>query len=204
MIKRYIDPAEITAIAVTHLHGDHFGGIPFLLDEQKWAGRKRELVVGGPPSLEARVRLVAQGFGIDLSPPALGFPLRFVVLGREEQELAGARVAAVPVRHSPPAEPHGLRVRVDDRLIAYSGDASWSEELVALAAGADLFICEATLFAAAEEKANPVHVSYETLAANRGRFACRRMVLTHLGATSLAHLSEMDLEYATDGLEITL
>src|SRR4029077_11399515 len=56
MIKRYVDPAQITAIAVTHLHGDHFGGIPFLLDEQKWAGRKQELVIGGPPSLEARTR----------------------------------------------------------------------------------------------------------------------------------------------------
>jgi ribonuclease BN (tRNA processing enzyme) len=204
MIKRHLDPAEISGVAVTHLHGDHFGGIPFLLDEQKWAGRKREIVVGGPPSLEARIRLVAQGFGIDVSPPALGFGLSFVVLGPQEREFAGARIAAVPVRHSPPAEPHGLRVRVEDRLIAYSGDASWSDELVALASGADLFICEATLFATAEEKANPVHVSYETLAANRSRFECRRIVLTHLGATSLAHLAAMDMEYATDGLELAV
>jgi ribonuclease BN (tRNA processing enzyme) len=204
MIKRHLDPAEISAIAVTHLHGDHFGGIPFLLDEQKWTGRKAPLLIGGPPSLEARVRLVAEGFGMDTSRTSLGYDVTYVVLGRDEKDFAGTRMAAVPVRHSPAAEPHGLRVRVDGKLIAYSGDASWSDDLVTLARGADLFICEATLFAAAEELENPVHVSYETLRRNRSRFDCRRIVLTHLGATSLAHLREMDIEYATDGLELTL
>jgi len=204
MIKRYIDPAAITAVAVTHLHGDHFGGIPFLLDEQKWAGRKTPLAIGGPPSLESRVRMVSQGFGIGTTREYLGFDVPFIVLGPDERAFGGARVAAVPVRHSPAAEPHGLRVRVDGKLIAYSGDASWSDDLVALARGADVFICEATLFAASEEKDNPVHVSYETLRANRGRFDCRRMILTHLGATSLAHARELEMEYATDGLELTL
>jgi ribonuclease BN (tRNA processing enzyme) len=204
MIKRYLDPAEIAGIAVTHLHGDHFGGIPFLLDEQKWAGRKRGIVLAGPPSLRERVRLLAQGFGMDLSPASLGYEASFAVLGAEERDVAGARIAALPVRHSPAAEPHGLRVRVDGRLIAYSGDATWSEELVAVARGADLFICEATNFATADEADNPVHVSYETIVANRARLDCRRVILTHLGAKSLAHLSDMTLECAADGLEVAL
>jgi ribonuclease BN (tRNA processing enzyme) len=202
MIKRYLDPAAIDAVAVSHLHGDHFGGIPFVLDEQKWAGRRRTIVLGGPPSLEARVRLVARGFGIDMA--TLGYEAPFVVLGPEERDLAGARVTALPVRHSPPAEPHGLRVRVDGKLIAYSGDASWSNELIAVASGADLFICEATNFATADEADNPVHVSYQTIMANRARLDCGRIVLTHLGAKSLARLNDMELQYATDGLELTV
>src|SRR5206468_4703080 len=116
----------------------------------------------------------------------------------------GARVAAAPGSTSPAAGPHGRRVRVDGKPIASSGDASWRDDLAALARGADVFICEGTLFAASEEKDNPVHVSYETLRANRGRFDCRRMILTHLGATSLAHARELEMEYATDGLELTL
>jgi ribonuclease BN (tRNA processing enzyme) len=202
MIKRYLDPAAIEAIAVTHLHGDHFGGIPFVLDEQKWSGRRTKIVLAGPPSLEARVRLVAEGFGIDMA--TLGYDTPFVVLGRQEQQLSGAMVAALPVTHSPAAEPHGLRVRIRDTVIAYSGDARWSEELVEVARGADLFICEATNFATADEKDNPVHISYETLIANRARLDCRRIVLTHLGAKSLAHVKEMALEYATDGLELSV
>lgn len=200
MIKRYLDPAQLAAIAVTHLHGDHFGGIPFLLDEQKWTGRRDSITLGGPPSLEARVRIVAQGFGIDLQ--TLGFDAPFVVLGVEERDLGGARVAALPVRHSPPAEPHGLRVRVGDKLIAYSGDTTWSDELPLVARGADLFICEATNFATADERDNPVHISYQTIVANRARLDCGRIVLTHLGAKTLAHLNELELEHATDGLEL--
>ena len=202
MIKRYLDPAQITAVAVTHLHGDHFGGIPFLLDEQKWSGRKRGMTLGGPLSLEPRVRMVAQGFGIDLA--TLGFDAPFVVLGAEEREMAGALIAALPVRHSPPAEPHGLRVRVGGKLIAYSGDATWSDELPRIARGADLFICEATNYATADERDNPVHISYETIMANRARLDCDRIVLTHLGAKSLSHLMELQLEYATDGLEVVV
>ncbi|MDQ2951046.1 MAG: MBL fold metallo-hydrolase [Chloroflexota bacterium] len=202
MIKRYLDPAQIAAIAVTHLHGDHFGGIPFLLDDQKWTGRRSSMTLGGPPSLESRVRMVAQGFGIDLA--TLGFDAPFVVLGSEERDLGGARVAALPVRHSPPAEPHGLRVRVGGRLIAYSGDATWSDELTLVAQGADLFICEATNFATADERDNPVHISYQTIIANRAKLDCERIVLTHLGAKTLAHLDALELEYATDGLEIVV
>jgi ribonuclease BN (tRNA processing enzyme) len=204
MIKRHLDPAEITAIGVTHLHGDHFGGIPFLLDEQKWSGRRTPLVIGGPPSLEARVLHVAKGYTMDLSRASLGYDVPFVVLGREERTLAGARVAAIPVRHSSEAEPHGLRVRVDGKLIAYTGDATWTAALVELARGADLFICEATLFATSEEAANPVHISYQSLMQHRGELDCRRIVLTHLGATTLAHLRDLELEYATDGLELAV
>lgn len=200
MIKRYLDPAAIDAIAVTHLHGDHFGGIPFLLDEQKWSARRAQIVLAGPPSLEARVRLVAEGFGIDMA--TLGFDAPFVVLGATEQSLSGAMVAALPVTHSPAAEPHGLRVRIQDRLIAYSGDARWTDELVDVARGADLFICEATNFATADEEANPVHISYETLMAKRARLECKRIVLTHLGSRSLARLRDLKLDYATDGLEL--
>ena len=192
------------AAALSYLFGA-ITGIIFLVIEQHFAGRKKELVCAGPPSLEQRMRAAEQALYPDFfGPVQLGFPLRTRVLGPEPMELGGARVSALPVRHVRLAEPHGLRVRVDGRLIAYSGDASWSDDLVALAKGADLFICEATLFAAAEEKDNPVHVSYETLRRNRARFECRRIVLTHLGATSLAHLSEMDMEFASDGQELTL
>jgi ribonuclease BN (tRNA processing enzyme) len=204
MIKRHLDPAEIMGIAVTHLHGDHFGGIPFLLDEQKWSGRRTPLAIGGPPSLEARVMHVAKGYTMDLSRGSLGYDVPFVVLAREEQPLAGARVAAIPVRHSPDAEPHGLRVRVDGKVIAYTGDATWTPALVDVARGADLFICEATLFATSEEAANPVHISYQTLMAHRGELDCRRIVLTHLGATTLAHLADLELDHATDGLDLTV
>lgn len=191
----------IDAIAVSHLHGDHFGGIPYLVIQQHFAGRTRPLVIGGPRELAQRSRLVEQGLYADFfGKTALGFDVRTVVLDAGETSLGGATVSALPVRHVAASDPHGLRVRVGDRLIAYSGDATWSEHLVRIADSADLFICEATNY----DRDDPSHLAYTTLMAHRGELRCGRIVLTHLGSATLAHLSELELEYATDGKTIEL
>ncbi len=200
-IKKHVDPASIDAVAVTHLHGDHFGGITFLVLEQHFAGRKKPLVVGGPPSLEQRLRAEEQALFPDFfGPSTLGFPLSTVVLGPEPTELGGARVTALPVRHVRLAEPHGLRVEVAGKLIAYSGDARFTEHLVAVAKGADLFICEASFF----DRDDPSHISYRQVMAHRNEFEAKRIVLTHLGAETLARLSDLELEHTTDGAVIEL
>jgi len=192
----------IDAIVVSHLHGDHFGGIPYLIVQQHYAGRKRPLTIAGPRDLVGRLRGAEQALYPDffgkVGQPA--FDVRVVVFGSDETELGGARVEALPVRHVPESDPHGVRVSIGNTLIAYSGDATWSEHLPRVSQGADLFICEATNW----EIDEPAHVSYRTLFRNRAQLGCKRIILTHLGATSLAHLPEMELEYATDGLELSV
>jgi ribonuclease BN (tRNA processing enzyme) len=55
-IKREIDAEAIDAIAISHLHGDHFGGIPYLVIEQHFAWRTAPLAIGGPRALPVRLR----------------------------------------------------------------------------------------------------------------------------------------------------
>src|SRR5207302_8674683 len=51
-----VDPAEIDLILLSHLHGDHYGGLPFfLLDAQILRRRTRPLVIAGPPGLRKRL-----------------------------------------------------------------------------------------------------------------------------------------------------
>jgi len=196
-IKRAIDPAAIDAIAISHLHGDHFGGIPYLVMEQHFAKRGHPLVVGGPRELEERTDHAERALYPDFfGTIPVGFEVRYVTLGAESTVLGGAEVTALPVRHIPESDPHGFRVRIGGRLIAYSGDATWSDDLVALAKGADLFICESTHFA----ESDVAHVSYRELLTHRAELECDRIILTHLGAEMIAHLDEVELEYATDGM----
>jgi ribonuclease BN (tRNA processing enzyme) len=191
----------IDAVAVSHLHGDHFGGIPYLVIQQHFAGRTRPLALAGPRDLAARLRTTEQGLYPDFfGKTKLGFEVRVLELGAEEIALGGAMVSALPVRHVAESDPHGLRVRIGATLVAYSGDATWSDDLVRVAKGADLFICEATNF----EHDDPSHLAYRTLMAHRSELDCRRVVLTHLGSTTLAHLGELELEHATDGLELAI
>ena len=200
-IKRTLDPATIQAIAISHLHGDHFGGIPFLVMEQHFAGRRAPLAIGGPRELEARATRAGQALFTDFFgavTPTYG--ISFVTLGETAVALGGAQVSAHPVKHVAESDPHGLRVRIAGTLIAYSGDARWSDELVTLSKGADLFICESTNFS----KSDPAHLSYKELMANRAKLDCGRIILTHLGRETQAHLAELELEPASDGMQVTL
>ena len=38
-----LEPGSIDGVIVSHLHGDHFGGIPFLVLDQQFAQRERPL-----------------------------------------------------------------------------------------------------------------------------------------------------------------
>src|SRR3954452_6536640 len=49
------EPNEVTTVLLTHLHGDHFGGIPFLVLDGQFRRRDRPLVVAGPPGTRERV-----------------------------------------------------------------------------------------------------------------------------------------------------
>jgi len=47
-----------------------------------------------------------------------------------------------------------------------------------------------------------MHVNYQTLKANLSRLHCRQLVLTHLGEEMLAHLDELAVPVAVDGMVI--
>ena len=200
-IKKAMDPATIQAIAISHLHGDHFGGVPYFLMEQHFAGRKAPLAVGGPRELQQRAMKAGEALYKDFfGTITIDYGLSFITLKETPVSLGGAEVSALPVKHVAESDPHGLRVKIDGKLIAYSGDARFSDELVAVAKGANLFICESTNFS----KSDPAHLSYKELIANRAKLDCGRMILTHLGAETQAHQAELEIEVAQDGMLITL
>lgn len=201
MKQARMDPQEIGFVVLSHLHGDHIAGLPFLIIDAKTAGRTRPLVVAGPPGTEQRLEQM-----IDLMYPGnIGserpFELRFEVL----QEGAPARVGPTRITpfaayHESGAPAYSLRLQYGGRVIAYSGDTGWSDDLVAAAKGADLLVCEASFF----DLQMPNHIDYRTLADKRAELECRRIVITHMGDSMLAHLAESEFEPADDGAVITL
>jgi len=199
-LRRACDPGEVDAVAISHLHGDHFGGLPFLAMQQKYAPRTRPLLIGGPPSLERLFMDAALALYSDFLHTPLPYEIVFSVLGQAPTRLGPAEVVALPVEHVPVSEPHGLRVRIGGKLIAYSGDARWSDALPRLAEGADLFICETTTYSTPD----PVHLSARELVAHRAELRCGRVIATHLGRESIEHLAELGVEHAEDGMSIEL
>ena len=185
------------AILVSHLHGDHFAGIPFLLLEYKYKNpRTRPLVIAGPPTTEARIAELYAALYEDIHTRPLDFPIEYRVLkpgGRTE--LAGLQVEAFEVPHSAMPVCLGYRIVGSGASMLFSGDSSWTDEFVRRSFDVDLFLCECCSM----EADAPVHVSYRDVVAHRAKLGCKRLVLTHLGEDVRAS-AEVTVERAYDGM----
>jgi ribonuclease BN (tRNA processing enzyme) len=195
-----IDRSQIDAIAVSHFHGDHFGGIPALLLAAVYGdARERPLHVVGPLGVEERVRNAAWALGHPIEGRELGFELRFhEIRAGTELQLGPFALGAFETLHAPESCPHGLVCRAHGRRVAFSGDTGWFEALPEHVRGADLFICECTQ----ERRGYPYHLSLEELEPRRRRFDCGRILLTHLGDEMRARDDYAGFEAADDGLVV--
>ncbi len=194
-----VDPREIDAIAISHYHGDHAAGFPFLLLDYLYESRRdRPLDILGPPGIEERLERLTKAFEYDLERP---YPVRFSEFDCTGPGATGAfKLTPFAARHHPETCPHMLRVEVDDTAVFFSGDTGWHEELPEVVGDVDLFISEATLF----DETFEYHLSCARLTEERSRFACRRMILTHLGSDVLENLDRVPFETARDGLLVKL
>jgi len=197
-----IDPAKLDYVLLSHLHGDHFAGLPYLFIEYTYERpRTRPLVIVGPPNTRERVLSLFSAAYKDLAAKPSPFPVEFIEIEPEREEsLEGVRIHPFRVPHQETEISLGLLVDVAGKRILYSGDTGWTEELVHRSQGTDLFICECCYF----ETRRPFHLDYPQIAENRHRFGAKRMVLTHLGAEVHAHRDDIDMELAHDGLVVTL
>lgn len=199
--REQIEPSSIGAVALSHLHGDHFGGLPWLIMDGRFSERSRPLVISGPEGTEDRLRTVFEGLYPGSASAELPFEVSFLEYAEgQPAPLGDAVVTPFEVIHSSGAPAYGLRVEYGGRVIAYSGDTEWTDALVAVAQGADLFVCECNFY----EQSGPGHLNLPTLQDRHDRFDCRRLVLTHLGQDMLRHADALKFETAEDGLVIEL
>ena len=193
---------EIDAIAISHYHGDHFGGIPlFLLAARYEDLRTRPIVIAGPRGVEQRVRALAVAMAHPFDARDWTFPILFSEIEPGVESGVGPlTIRPFAVRHNPGTCACGLWVEAGEKRIAFSGDTGWFAELPAQVAGADLFICECTYY----DRDYPYHLSYRELLERRAQLDVGRLVLTHLGAEMADLRGRLELETADDGLKITL
>jgi ribonuclease BN (tRNA processing enzyme) len=196
-----IESTPIGLVVLSHLHGDHFGGLPWLILGDEFAGRTKPLVIAGPERTEERFEQAFEALYPGAQEGGWSFELQVVELPeRIPRELGPAVITTFPVIHTPQTFPHALRLEYGGRIIAFSGDTEWTDVLLEVADGADLFVCECQSY----DRPIPGHLDYQTLSEKRSQLGCRRLILNHLGEAMLARVGELDVEVAEDGLELEL
>ena len=101
LLKHRLKMSKLKAICISHLHGDHFFGLPGLISSMHLMGRKSKLLLIGPPELFTLLELMFK-----FSQTELRFPLEFIPVVAEEApqkiDFASFTIETVALNHRIP------------------------------------------------------------------------------------------------------
>ena len=168
------DPLDLDAIWISHLHGDHFLGLPQLLIRFSEHGRFKPLQIGGGSGTSGSVKKA-----MELAYPGkwdrLGFDIEFIEAVAEESfHLAGVQALAIPVEHSVPGL--GIKLHAQDMSLFYSGDGCLKKRFWPMLEGCDVAVCEAFSL----EESVPGHSSVSRVLSMARSAEVRLTALVHM------------------------
>jgi ribonuclease BN (tRNA processing enzyme) len=196
-MRRYeVDPNGVETVFLTHLHGDHFGGLPFLiLDAQLVSRRTAPLTIAGPKGLRERLPALMEAMFPGSWAIERKFAVRLIEIEPEAlAEVNGVEASAFPVKHPSGSASFALRLTCEGKVICYTGDTEWVDALVPAARGADLLIAEAYT----AERPVRFHLDWATLQEHLPEIAAKSVLLTHMSPDMLGRTPE-SAEKADDG-----
>ena len=180
---------SLGTVLISHLHGDHFFGLPGLLSTMHLCGRTEPVTVIAPKGARQVIETT-----FELTGNHIGYPLEFIEMDFSEGlhrvfECPRCTVDAFPIVHSVPT--YGFRITEGDRstshhsplTYAYCCDTAYTEDILPYIQGADLLCLECTF---ANELETLATERQHLTAGQAGRLAAlagvRQLLLTHISA----------------------
>jgi len=178
MVRFDVDRRKIDRLFLTHLHGDHTAGWPFLLLNMVVLDRRtRPFDVYGPVGTRSALEGLA-GICFQDALERQSFDVRYHELPVEPQEgiqgRQGMQFDILPMEHH--SSSIGYRFHLDGNSIGVTGDTGWCDSLEQLAAGCDVLIVECT---SVQPEAR-THLCLDEIRAARTRLGDVQVLLIHL------------------------
>jgi ribonuclease BN (tRNA processing enzyme) len=178
-LQRHVDPAEVDAILVSHLHADHcidltayivalrYGGARFRV-----RGPNGRIPLIGPAGMRDRIEAAYDPYA-----RKLGLHELFGFSTPRSGELGPFAVSFATMNHPVPTT--AVRITHGDRTFVYSGDTGESDALVSLAHGADVLLCEASI-GPDDEFVPDLHLTGKQAGQHADRAGVDRLIVTHV------------------------
>lgn len=203
-----IDIQSIEYVFITHFHPDHIGDlIPFLfaLRNVRSNHARNKLQVWAPRGFKNFIKGMEMAYGRWIRDSAMN--AKYNELGRRLLDFPGFRVIWDKVVHA--SESVGYRFEIGGKVIAFSGDSGYCQELVRLCQKADIAVLECSH---ADEYAVEGHLSPSLAAKIAEQAGARKMVLTHFYPDALksdieqvaAKFYRGEIILAKDGMKLSL
>ncbi len=207
-LQRYVHPASVDAIVITHLHADHcidltayIVALRYGADGYRSTGPDGRIPLIGPAGTRDRLEAAYDPYA-----RKLGLHELFGFATPTEGELGPFAVSYAEMNHPVPTS--AIRLTCGDRSLVYSGDTGESDKLIALAAGADVLLCEASV-GPDEEYVPNLHLTGTQAGVHADRAGVERLIVTHvppwnrrdLAAEEAAAAFHGPVEYAEPGAE---
>jgi len=199
--KINFDSNKIDFIINTHMHGDHYGGIPYLLlDFWINSNRKKELKIIGPRGIAQRVTDLHELLYSGLNFSRMSYQITFQELSPDFIENVDIyQVQTFLMEHNAFSDCLGYKISNGSKIFSYTGDTAWTDKLFSLAEGTDLFISECSFF---NKNSKISHLSYQEIVDLSQKINTKKIVLTHLSEEMFANLDKVKFEIAHDLLQI--
>lgn len=200
-LQTHIDPADLTAIVVTHAHPDHWVELPVAYNALGFYFDRTHVPVFGTAEVHERLEFVKGG-------SVAGIYDWTTITDKSTFEIGGLRFTCSVTDH--PVETLAMRVEGGGASYVYSADTGPLWALKALGSGLDLALCEATL--RAEEAGEYAHLTPAQAGESAREAGAVRLMLTHLPPGADASIAReqaaatfgADVEIATTNLRIQL
>jgi ribonuclease BN (tRNA processing enzyme) len=175
-LQRYAPLFGIDAVCLSHLHADHCVDLYSYSIARTYspAGPRPPIPVYGPAGTAERIGLID---GSGAGGTALMKRFAFETLAPGTLRIGPFDIRAAHVNH--PVETFAFRFTHGGRSLVYTGDTGETEEVPALAAGADVFLSEAA-FLDGPDLPPDLHLTARQAAAYANRAGVGQLVLTHL------------------------
>jgi ribonuclease BN (tRNA processing enzyme) len=180
LFRSGVDVDGLKSILITHAHGDHIFGLPFVLLEYMIRPRSEPLTIVGPDNLNEKIRELTRLAFPEADPERLLSPAKseyIIIHDGEVVTLAGTRIRVFRVPHGP-VETYGFHITESGgKSLLYVPDVERGDKIKALVEEADIAMLDSTT----PVDAIPAHMSLRDVADMASTYPEKKFFAIHRG-----------------------